>query len=278
MKYIYIDESQAGGEGDVFTMCGLMVDAHNIHTKIAGFEAKLNSLFAMHPGEKLELKTSSFINGKKGWRNINLDERKRFLTEICQLVVDNKGSVFAIGLSLKSFKDACSNDHGQPFSGHWQASALFISCLVQKKMQGKLRRKGNTNVFIDNNPKEIADFQDALDTKDKWFDGLYRGKVKRRGKKYCVPSDPSDRFDQILNTASPIKSDYSVLIQVADAICYVYRRYLELQTASEEWPGERVYYEGLVRILEPCRQKIGHCPSEPSCKFYKESCHKSWRL
>ena len=43
-----------------------------------------------------------------------------------------------------------------------------------------------------------------------------------------------DRFDHIINTAFAIKSDHSSMVQVADAISYVYRRHLELITGAAE--------------------------------------------
>ena len=33
MKFIYVDESGAAGDSDVFVMCGLMVDAYKLRKK-----------------------------------------------------------------------------------------------------------------------------------------------------------------------------------------------------------------------------------------------------
>jgi len=56
-----------------------------------------------------------------------------------------------------------------------------------------------------------------------------------------LPRTAKDRFDQIINTAFAIKSHHSSLVQVADAICYVYRRHLELASQAEAWAGEKAY-------------------------------------
>ena len=66
MKFIYVDESGAAGDSDVFVMCGLMVDAYKLRKKTADFDKMLADFLAKHPGSSTELKTSRFINGKGG--------------------------------------------------------------------------------------------------------------------------------------------------------------------------------------------------------------------
>jgi hypothetical protein len=68
------------------------------------------------------------------------------------------------------------------------------------------------------------------------------------------------------------------MAQIADAISYVYRRYLELQSISEAWAGEKDYYAELVSILEPERETHGRAPDEPCVKFYKAAKHPEWKL
>jgi len=97
MKFIYVDESGSEGESDVFVMCGLMVDAYKLRKKTADFDKMLAEFLAKHPGSSTELKTSRFINGKGGWSKISPDERKAFLTDICNLAVANGGKLFGIG-------------------------------------------------------------------------------------------------------------------------------------------------------------------------------------
>ena len=96
MKFIYIDESGGRDQGDVFVMCGLMVDAYKLRKKTEDFDKRLEALFARHPGKRADFKTSRFINGKGGWRAVDATERKEFLKEVCNLAVDNGGKVFGL--------------------------------------------------------------------------------------------------------------------------------------------------------------------------------------
>lgn len=279
MKFIYVDESGSPGDGDVFVMCGLMVDAYKLRKKTADFDRMLSEFLARHPGSNTELKTSKFINGKGGWSTIPADERKDFLGRICELAGANGGKLFGIGLSFEQFNKACEAGHGHPFDkSYWIAGGMFTCALVQKKMQGIKKSKGLTVVIMDDNKAEMSQLSDGLYKADAWFDGLYQVRGCKRGKKLWLPRTPGDRFDQIINTAFAIKSHHSSLVQVADAICYVYRRHLELKACDEAYPGETAYYQSLVDILEPHREKLGQCPPAPCVEFYKAAKHPRWKL
>ena len=279
MKFIYIDESGAQDQGDVFTMCGLMVDAYKLRKKTEDFDRRLEELFANHPGNRSDLKTSRFINGKGGWKRIDDDKRKTLLTKICELAVDRGGKIFGISLSFKSFDTIVGAAQEKPFkTNYWLASAMFISSLVQKKMQTVKNNKGFTVVIMDDNKSEMPKLSDGLYSGNPWYDGLYQVRAKKSSKMVWAERTKRNRFDQIVNTAFAIKSDHSSLIQVADAISYVYRRHLELKSSNEKWPGEKNYYSGLVDILEPAREKLGRCPEKDCIRFYEQIRQSDWTL
>lgn len=279
MKFIYVDESGSPDQSDVFVMCGLMVDAYKLRKKTADFDARLQAFLKKHPGVNTELKTSRFINGKGGWRHIDAQERKDFLTEVCELAVDNGGKLFGVGISFQAFNAAVAGGHEHPFgNSHWLAGGAFTSCLVQKKVQGIKNSKGLTVVIMDDNKAGMPALSDVLYHGDPWFDGLYKVQGKKQGKPVWIARKKADRFDHIVNTAFAIKSDHSSMVQVADALSYVYRRHLELKSENEAWAGERDYYAGLVDILEPSRENIGRCPDEPAVRFFQQAKHAEWKL
>ena len=279
MKFIYVDESGSRDEGDVFVTIGIMVDAYKLRKKTADFDAQLEVLFDRHPGARTELKTKRFINGRGGWRHIDAQERKEFLTDICELAVGNGGRVYGLAISYAAFDTTIEADYGHPFGdNYWLSGALFTGCLVQKQMQTVTNRKGLTVVIMDDNKSEMPAFSDALYGASPWFDGLYQQQKRRRGNLRWQPRTENDRFDHIINTAFAIKSNQSSLIQVADAISYVYRRHLELTVGAEAWVGERIYYKSLFDILEPQREKLGRCPDAACRAFYRAAKHPEWEL
>jgi hypothetical protein len=244
MKFIYVDESGDRDQGDVFVMCGLMVDAYKLRKKTADFDAKLEAIFAQHPGTRGDLKTKRFINGAGAWSHVDPQERKQFLREICELAVANGGKIYGVALSYRRFDEAAAAGHGQPFAtNYWVAGAMFASGLVQKKMQGVANSKGLTVLIMDDNKQDIPLLSEGLYRCDEWYDGLYQCRRKKRGKNVWLERKPRDRFDQIINTAFAIKSNHSSLIQVADALGWVYRRHLELKGQAEAYFGEQAYYQ-----------------------------------
>ena len=278
MKFIYVDESGARDQGDVFVMCGLMIDAYKLRKKTEVFDRRLEAIFARHPGRREDFKTSRFINGRGGWSDIDAVERKEFLRGVCALAVGNGGKVFGLALSFTAF-DAVAAGDAQPFgNNYWLASAAFTACLVQKKMQVIKNSKGLTVVIMDDNKREMPKLSDELYQGNEWFDGLYQVRGTKRGKSVWMQRKKQNRFDQIINTAFAIKSDHSSMVQVADAISYVYRRNLELTSEDEAWDGETEYYDELVALLEPTRQKLGRCPDAPCVRFYEAAKHEEWNL
>ena len=279
MKFIYVDESGNPDQGDVFTMCGLMVDAYNIRKKTEDFDTLLENIFMLRDGDGRDFKTKKFIGGKRGWKKIPEDKRKEFLRDICKLAVGNGGKVFGIGLSFEAFNKAVGNGHEQPFNNnYWLASAMFTACLVQKKMQILKKRRGLTVIVMDDNKMEMPKISDGLYQGDPWFDGLYQTRGSKRREKFWLDRVKKDRFDHIINTAFSIKSDHSSIVQVADVLSYVYRRHLELQSVDKINASEKKYYTELVEILKPARIKLGQCPDTPCVKFYKAAKHSNWTL
>lgn len=138
--------------------------------------------------------------------------------------------------------------------------------------------EGLTIFIMDDNKAEMPRLTESLHRPSDWYDGLYQLQGKKKGQTLWAPRTDSDRFDQIINTAFAIKSDHSSLIQVADAISYVYRRHLELLAGQEAWLGERQYYAGLVAKLDKQREKIGRCPDTPGVRFFRQARHEGWSL
>ena len=140
-------------------------------------------------------------------------------------------------------------------------------------------------VVMDDNKRLMPAFSDAIYAANPWFDGLYQKTVTRRRRGGNVQvwkeRNDEDRFNQIINTPFPIKSEHSPIIQVADAVSYAYRRRLELLDAdtTEEWDGEQQYYDELAAVLDSGRQPLGRCPPGAPCvDFYNLICHPEWKL
>jgi Protein of unknown function (DUF3800) len=251
MKFAYVDESGDKTQSDVFVMAGCLVDAYRLRRITADFDASLKELFARHPGHPAELKTKNFINGQGGWNVVPPDERKAFLRSICTLA-SHDSRLFCSALSFKRFGNGVEGQQNHPTRGsYWHAASMFVTSLIQKKVQKVPKNKGLTVLVMDDNKMTMPALSDAIYAPVAWFDGLYQVRPKRQGK--WRPRRGGDRFDHIINTAFAIKSDHSSLVQVADAISFVYRRHLELGRGSLP-RRNRILYRACRDLRERSRE------------------------
>lgn len=279
MKFAYIDESGSTDEGDVFVMVGLLIDAYRLRKYTIRFDQQLSAFLAKHPSAPGELKTKAFINGRGGWNTVSADERKQFLADMCRLAAE-VSSIFGFSMSFKRFNEACtSSNYTTPCAGnYWALSGMFISGLIQKKMQSKTNNKGLTVLIFDDNKAHMPKVSDGLYLADPWFDALYQQRKRVKGDNQWSDLKQSQRFDHIINTAFAIKSQHSSLVQVADAVSYVYRRHLELTEQHEIWVGEQAFYASLVKSLDAKRERLGRTPDTECIAFYKAIMHPAWTL
>lgn len=271
MKFAYVDES---GRGDIFAMAGVLIDATKLKKYTVEFDAFLQDVFRKCGKDRpTELKTSLFINGRGKWKAISLEGRKKILQDICDNLKDSaKAKVYAYCLSASSFKKYSKST---PNETYWHAAAMYIASLIQKKMvMSTEKNKGLTVLIYDHNAMDFPRLSDTLYKSSSWYDDICQ--AKKRGKWQNITDE--NRFDKIINTAFFIKSEHSSLIQVADAVVYIYLRHVELENGSKEnWKGEKDFYNGLVSKLD--REKFGNVLTNGECvNFYQTIKHPKWKL
>lgn len=269
MKFVYVDESGATDQGDVFIMTGVLVDAYKLRKYTAELDSLVTSFLSRHPGSLAEVKTKKLLEGKGGWSKIDPQERKGFVTDVCR-VAASCSKIIVCGMSFARFKAACESGVFKfPCEkSYWVLSGMYVAAVVQKKMRTLKNNKGLSVLIFDDHKSEMSALSDALYESHAWFDGLYRVDGK--------PLRHDERFDQIVNTAFAIDSKHSSFIQVADVVAYVYRRHIELRFGQPEaYPGEAAYIDGLVSTLEGRREKLGRCAKAECVEFYKTISHPS---
>ncbi len=279
MKFVYVDESGDKTQGDVFVMAGLLIDAYRLRKYTAEFDGMLRDFLSRHPGSPQELKTKRFINGDGGWSAVDHEDRKAFLSDIADLGT-SCSRIYGVALSFVAFDGALEHPAEMPPFGtsHWVAAAMFVAALIQKKMQREPNNKGLTVLIFDDNKVDMPKVSARLYAADAWFDPLYQVKRSVRGSRKWVARKATDRFDHIINTAFATKSEHSSLVQVADAVAYIYRRHLELQTIPEEWVGEKAYYDGLATKLDAKRERLGQTPGGACVDLYAGATQAHWSL
>lgn len=104
-------------------------------------------------------------------------------------------------------------------------AALHIPLQVQRAHQGKSNNKGIT-LFVMDRSKIEGKLADLLGAPPDWSDDYYSRKRK------------AEPFDQLAHTPFFVQSDRLELVQLADLIAFVYRRYVGVERDGEAYAGE----------------------------------------
>lgn len=277
MKFAYVDESGDSGQGDVFVMAAILIDGVKLRKYTCEFDKMLRDFLEKHPKAPKELKTKALIQGSNNWSQVNADERKAFISNLIDIAV-NCSQIFAFAMSFHAFGNETANDKpDRPFTkSYWIASAMYVTSLIQKKNQKESNNKGQTVLIFDHNDREMPKLSSGLYEPSPWYDPLYQSTVTKKGKQQWVVRKQTDRFDQIINTAFAVRSEHASLVQVADAVSYVYRRHLELKSGNKGWDGESDYFQSLADMLDRKRVRIGRTPEGEAITFYKSVIHPNW--
>lgn len=284
-KIVKMDESgpakKANGSGmhDNFVMFGLMIDAESYVEIDIRFKEILS----------LIVKDYKFKNNEFHSKNMDKDisKRKKILSKICDEISLKDIKIFGIVISMKKYENR-NVEKMKKLKGHnvnhWILCSIYNCAMIQKWIESKGKDSCRAIVFSDSH-SSIKNFRRTLDRSSPWFDGLYQ---TRRGN-----IDDEHRFDRILDKKvfSDRSSDSSI-IQVADAVCHIYRNYFDLLEEEKEykdencdgyrkWKYEYNLYKCLVEMLEEKREKRGHTGKyvDTKCVEYYESikCDK-WTL
>lgn len=270
MKFLYVDESGDQSHSDYFFMTGLLIDAYRMPKKSKEINKLISDFLKLHPSAPKEIKTSQLINGKGKWSKVNADDRKKFIVDLCNTALACC-KIYTYGLSFSKFAEFIKDQNYHFNQSYWIAASMFLSSLVQKKMQKEANNKGLTILVFDDNKQYMEQLSEALYDAPDCYDAIYDFNDAKKG---------TERFNQIIHTAFSIKSQHCFLVQTADCISYIYRRRYELKDQRESWDGEAEFYNQLYTQLEKKRETIGTVKNknDQTVMFFKQVSPETWKL
>ena len=236
------------------------------------------------------------MGGKRGGggQKFNEEKRKEILEELCGKAISKSMGLFGIVLSLEKVKlQKEQTEIASERSIAWHRGGMFMCSIIQKSMQETGKGDEHAFVIFDGNNKvwklsenmqEEGEWCDRINMQEKagkWYDSIYQEKNHDNGRKIWTPRSKPDRFDRIVNrTAFSVNSKQSSLIQVSDAICYVYRRHFELmrENETEVFKDEQDFYDGLFGILEKKRHRLGDTQDADCIRYFNAAKHDSFEL
>lgn len=223
MYLCYVDETGLDGESPVVVTAGVIVDGTSKLVKTnREWVALLQDLLRSVEGGMTELKSSRLYRGIGKWKHIEGNARHTRMEELIDWFV---GRSHAIALAAVDLEVNDGRVELEGLSGPELTCAFHIVLQVQRAHQGKGKNKGVTLLVMDES-KVSGRLADLLERPPKWSEAYYGRKTR------------DDPLHQLVHTPFYVKSDRIELIQLADLIAFVYRRYVEICRFGEAYDGE----------------------------------------
>lgn len=240
MKFCYVDESGTGSE-PFLVMTGVVVDAQRMHVTKDDWGEVLEALSTVTGRTIHEFHTKDFYAGNGPWRGMDGNHRARVIQAILGWWGDRHHHVTFSGIDKQ--KHAVKLVEGSLPEGcetPWRAAALHVILSVQKRHRGQKKNKGHTMLLFDRELKEETSLSALIARPPGWTDEYY-DRHKRQA-----------QLDQIIDVPFFGDSRQVLLVQVADLISYVLRRYAEIEEGkvSEHYKGERDRLSAWVELIE----------------------------
>jgi len=243
MKFCYVDESGTGSE-PYLTMVGVIVDVHRMHMTKEIWSDFLKMLSKICKRIITEFHTRDFYAGNGPWRGIDGPERAKIISAILDWWGRRKHHVTFTAIDKKIFRQMKYDK--QLFEGcntFWQTAAIHIALSIQKLHQSKEKKKGHTLLLFDSEVTEEKQLSRFISRPPGWTDNYYD-----RDKKQI-------QLDQIVDVPFFGDSQQVLLLQVADVIAFILRRYAEIMEGKDK-PR---YKDELTRLNEWIRLISARC-------------------
>jgi len=244
MKVCYVDESGSPAQDQIFVMVGIIADATRLHRTSREFATFFEKVRNVFPEDLKELKGSRILYGKGAWRQVDAAKRKQIFADLSAWLDERKHSILVYALDTKKVAAASKQHTTVPSAiatNLWVATGMNIALQIQAKHQMEEKNKGNTFLFIDDNAQKLPALCELLWTPPAWLDGYYPKKPRE------------EHLNQIIDTAFAVQSHHCSLVQVADLLAFVVRRYFELlnKVNKPEWDEEPEFVKQCLETIAP---------------------------
>lgn len=243
MKFCYVDESGTGSE-PYLTMVGVIVDVHRMHMTKEIWSDFLKMLSRICKRTISEFHTRDFYAGNGPWRGINGPERAKIISAILDWWGRRKHHLTFTAIDKKIHAQMVrNNDIFEDCKSVWQTAAIHTFLSIQKAHQRLPRNKGHTLLLFDREVREESQLSKFISNPPGWTDDYYN-RDKKQG-----------QLDQIIDVPFFGDSQQVLLLQVADVIAFILRRYAEIMERKDK-PR---YRDELTRLNEWIRLISARC-------------------
>lgn len=223
MKFCYLDESGTGNEPYAI-MTGIVVDAARMHVTKSDWAALLSSLSGICKRKIDEFHAADFYYGNSPWRDLNGAQRSGIISAIFEWLSARKHRIIFSGINKVLFlEEKKTNDKLKIFHSVWCFLGLHQILTIQKAFQMYPKNKGNTVFIFDNEVREQTHFAKLINSPPNWIHTYY-----------SESGNPKNLLDQIIDVPYYGDSKEVHLIQIADLVSYLLRRYVEISEGASQ--------------------------------------------
>jgi hypothetical protein len=238
MKFCYLDESGIGDE-PFLVLAGVIVDGSRMHRTKEAWADILNYL-SDAVGRKIpEFHFRKFYQGSGPWRSIDGPERAKITSAILRWIKIRRHRITFSAVNKEYFNSNKNIFEG--ISNPWDLAAIHCIIGLQKYHQRCTGIKGHTVTIFDHARREIG-FTNTIINPPDWIHSFYNKESRQL------------ELDHIIDVPFFADSEQVLLIQVADIISYILRRYAELNTQNckERYSGEFNRMSVWIELIKKC--------------------------
>ncbi|MFP4028471.1 MAG: DUF3800 domain-containing protein [Candidatus Brocadiia bacterium] len=283
MFLCYVDESGHCGRSynesqPVEVLAGVLINTYKLK-KTLREQTELLELLRNNGIPIEEFKASDIYRGRRAWEQVDPEVRVavfdyllRWMNDrACKLAICPVDTDLFFALKKNEGKTATLMEF--PF----EAGALNVVLAVQREHRNKKRNKGNTIFIFDEQHDHSSHLLELFDRDLRYTDAYVLYEPKPRAKKQ------PERLDQVIDVPHFTKSHLALPVQLADAVAFIVRRYLELTLyeSPERYAGEQDQLHKWYKNVGECM--ITHTSIDPPvkkrdplCQFYDDVRPEGW--
>jgi hypothetical protein len=239
MKFCYVDESGTGDE-PIAVMAGIVADTDRMHVAKADWPSLLSLLSRKTGRAVTELHMRDLYNGRGPYHNkVEGAERAEIIDSVFEWLEERRHHVVYTSAVCADYREAnARGDIPSELNTVWRFIGFHLMLAMQRRFMREPNRKGNTVFVFDHEKFEEARFSDLILRPGEWSDEYYDRKRK------------TEPLDQVVDVPYFAESHEVSLIQVADAMAFILRRYAEVQSGDRErYAGEGKRLEGWATAI-----------------------------
>ena len=240
MKFCYLDESGTGAE-PYPVLLGVVIDAKRARVTRDDWAEIFQVLSDSARRPIREFHAKQFYAGRGVWKGLGGAERAQTISDLLSWFCDRGHHIVYSAVDRAQF-DKHHVDHrfSRDVRTVWQFLAFHVVLSIQKHHQAQKAGKGHTVMVFDDQVREKEHFTNLVLDPPSWSDSYYG-----------LNRNKNAPLNQIVDVPHFVDSTHVGLVQVADLMAFIFRRYLELEQGGD---GSR--YDNEVERVNEWMERI----------------------